>query len=50
MPLFLFRLPWLIAVTLVWPHKALADRPPARLIGTSGPILRMVPPPFASNL
>ncbi len=26
MPLFLFRLPWLIAVALLWPRTALAGR------------------------
>ena len=51
MPLFLFRLPWLIAVMLLWPHKALADRPAGRLryfrrLAADG----FPPPPFASKI
>ena len=45
MPLFLSRLPWLIAVTLLWPHTALAERPPPGLIGTSAASRQMVSHP-----
>ncbi len=45
MPLFLFRLPWLIAVMLLWPHTALADRPLPGLLGTSAASRQMVSHP-----
>jgi hypothetical protein len=51
MPLFLFRLPWLIAVTLLWPHTAQAE-PPARphryfrSLAADG----FPPPPFAPKI